>query len=410
MSKIAVIGVPLYGHVRPVVPLLRELCGAGFEVHYFNTERFASVAREAHASFVAYHSFLETDPDPIPCLVFLQREIPHAIAQLEGKLLWEKYDLVLYDSFCIWAKYLVMRHRLPAVELFTTYPNARLRDTALTRLINLEYEEVNLEYIRRYDLSAYTIDCPARGAAPRTIGFYDLKLLDATLKSPGLMCPDWITAAKVFEDPAPMNLAFMPEEFMGGPPEKPGASYHFLPSLYRLWPARNKGADKLIYASFGTRSSSIERLIHAWLKNPSVPGLKLEVSAGREAKRLQGNAGPELSIESFVDQHGVLAKAGVFITHGGMNGVMEAILTETPMLVIPLTFEQEITARNVHKFQLGVRCPLEKLETVDLQQLAVKLMENVTIRENLKTWRARILAIGGASRALDLIDEYIRKA
>jgi MGT family glycosyltransferase len=407
MSKIAVIGVPLHGHVRPIVPLLHELTGGGFEVHYYNTGKFASVARDTHVLFVPYHSYLETDPDPHPCLIFLHREIPHAVSQLEGKLLWEKYDLVLYDSFCWWAKYLVKRHQLPGVELFTTYPNARIRDTAPSRLVHLEYEDASLEYIRCHDLSAYTIDCPARKTVPRAIGLYDLKLLEMTLKSPGLMCPDWITAAKVAEDPAPMNLAFMPEEFMGGPPDKPGAHYHFLPSLYRLWSAKKEGAQKLIYASFGTRSHSIERLIAAWLKKPAPQNLSLHAVAGSKAEQLQHYAGPNLKIESFVDQHAVLAKASAFITHGGMNGVMEAILTETPMLVIPLTFEQELTARNVHKFQLGWRCPLERLETIDLQQIVQELSADESIRENLKTWRARILAAGGASRAIDLIDEYL---
>jgi MGT family glycosyltransferase len=292
------------------------------------------------------------------------------------------------------------------MELFSTYPNALIRDSDPSRLVHLEYADVNLEYIDRYNLSAYTVDCPAMKPIPRATGLHDLQLLDATLKSqPG--CPSWITAAKVIEEPAPMNLAFVPEEFMNGPPEK-AARYHFLPSLYRLWPAKSKGVEKLIYASFGTRSHIIERLIMAWLQRSVDGGLKLLVSAGRQAERLQHYADANLSIESFVDQHAVLARASVFITHGGMNGVMEAILTETPMLIVPLSFEQELTARNVHKFQLGIHCPLERLETVDLQRLIMRLMDDATIRKNLQIWRAKILAAGGAHRAVDLIDQHIK--
>jgi MGT family glycosyltransferase len=407
MSKIAVIGVPLHGHVSPVVPLVHELCGAGFEVHYYNTERFATVAREAHALFVAYHSMLETDPDPHPRLVFLHREIPHVISQLEGKLLWEKYDLVLYDSFCVWMKYLAMRHRLPALELLTAYPNAPIRDSSISGLVHLEYEDASLEYIRRFDLSAYTIDCPAGKTMPRSIGLYDLRLLDAALKSPALMCPDWITAVKIVEDPAPMNLVFMPEEFLDSTPEKPDVHYHFLPSLYRLWSAKKEGGEKLIYASFGTRGHITERLITTWLKKPGPENLSLHVVAGDRAELLQHYAGENLKIENFADQHAVLARAGAFITHGGMSSVMEAILTETPMLVIPLTFEQELTARNIHKFRLGMHFSLEKLETLGPQQLVIQLMDNAVIRENLKIWRARILSSGGAARAVDIIEQFI---
>ncbi len=410
MSKIAVIGPPIYGHVRPIIPLLNELAGAGFEVHYYNTTRFAWVSRETNSIFVEYDSLLEAEPYVHPCLVFLNREIPHVISRVEGKLLWENYDLVLYDSFCLWGKYLAMLHRLPAAELCCTYPNVQVRDSALSRLIHLEYEEANLEYINRYDLSAYTIDCPASKSMPRNIGFYDLKLLDTTLRSLEFTCPDWITAAKIVEDPAPMNLAFMPEEFMSGPPDKPGARYHFLPSLYRLWASKKKDEEKLIYASFGTRSNKMERLVTAWLKKPSASGIKLRVSAGLEAERLQCFAGENLAIENFIDPHSVLATAGVFITHGGMYSAMEAILTETPMLVVPLTFEQELTARNIHRFQLGMYCPLEKLETTDLQGLVMQLLDDATIRENLKIWRAKLITAGDADRAVALIEQFIEQS
>jgi MGT family glycosyltransferase len=275
-------------------------------------------------------------------------------------------------------------------------------------MVHLEYEDATLDYLARHNLSSYTIDCQAPKPVPRMIGLYELQLLEAALKSLEFPCPDWITAAQLIEEAAPMNLAFLPEEFLSDPPEKP-ARYHFLSSLYRLWPTNNKGEEKLVYASFGTRSHIIERLINAWLSKAPVANLKLHVAAGAQAERLQSHAGTNLTIEKYVDQHAVLAKAGAFITHGGMNGVMEAILTETPMLVIPLTLEQEITARNVHKFQLGMHCSLERLEKIDLQQLAVQLMENTIIRQNLKTWRARILAAGGADRAVDLIDQYIKE-
>lgn len=403
--KIAVIGVPLYGHVNPIVPLLRELSGRGIEVHYYNTERFKWVAEKVQVQFAPYRSLLETHPYAHPALVFLHREIPNAVYQLEERLLQQQYDLLLYDSFCLWTKYLAVRHKLPAVEMFTTYPNSRAREADPERTVHLEDENASLFYIQKFNLSAFTIDYRGRKYGPKGIGLHDLRLVEAALAS--MNRQEGITADQIIDRPAPLNLVFVPEAFLSAEPDKPGARYYFLPSLYELEPNKRRDGEKFVYASFGTRSRIIERLITAWLKNPAPRTVRLHAVAGGDAESLQHYSGPNLTIESYAEQHALLAQAEAFITHGGMNGVMEAILTETPMLAIPLTLEQQITANNIHRFQLGKVLPLKKLETTDLRHLVEELMSNVGIRENLKNWRAKIIDAGGAKRAIELITQWL---
>lgn len=403
--KIAVIGVPLYGHVNPVVPLLRELGGRGIDVHYYNTERFRWVAERVKVQFSPYRSLLETHPYAHPALVFLHREIPNAVHQLEERLLQQQYDLLLYDSFCLWTKYLAVRHKLPAVELFTTYPNSRTREADPGRTVHLEDENASLFYIQKFNLSAFTVDYRDRKYGPKGIGLRDLRLVEAALDS--MNCPKEITADQVIDRPAPLNLVFAPEEFLSGKPDKPGARYYFLPSLYELEPNKRRDGEKLVYASFGTRSRIIEHLIAAWLENPAPQIVRLHAVAGGDAESLQHYSGRNLTIEGYAEQHTLLARAEAFITHGGMNGVMEAILTETPMLAIPLTLEQQITANNIHRFQLGKVIPLKKLKTTDLRHLVAELMGDAVIRENLKSWRDKIIDAGGAGRAVELVTQWL---
>lgn len=403
--KIAVIGVPLYGHVNPVAPLLQALNGRGVEVHYYNTERFRWVAEKAGGQFTPYRSLLETHPYAHPALVFLHREIPNAVYQLEERLLQQQYDLLLYDSFCLWTKYLAVRHKLPAVELFTTYPNSRTREVDPERTVHLEGENASLFYIQKFNLSVFTVDYRDRKYGPKGIGLHDLRLVEAALGS--MNRPEGITADQVIDRPAPLNLVFVPEAFLSGKPDKPGARYYFLPSLYELEPNKRRNEEKFVYASFGTRSRIIERLIAAWLRNSAPRTVRLHAVAGGDAESLQHYSGPNLTIENYAEQHALLAQAEAFITHGGMNGVMEAILTETPMLVIPLTLEQQITANNIHRFQLGKVMPLKKLETTDLQHRVAELTGDAVVRENLKNWRAKIIDAGGARRAVELITHWL---
>ena len=48
---------------------------------------------------------------------------------------------------------------------------------------------------------------------------------------------------------------------------------------------------------------------------------------------------------NFVDQWKMLANHEIFISHGGLSGVREAILCETPMIVYP---------SNYHDYQVGL--------------------------------------------------------
>src|SRR5690606_4443087 len=55
-----------------------------------------------------------------------------------------------------------------------------------------------------------------------------------------------------------------------------------------------------------------------------------------------------------VPQLDVLERASVFVTHGGMGSVMEALYFGVPMVVVPHNFEQGVTAKRVAELGLGV--------------------------------------------------------
>src|SRR4051794_18925568 len=53
----------------------------------------------------------------------------------------------------------------------------------------------------------------------------------------------------------------------------------------------------------------------------------------------------------------------VFVTHGGMNSVMEAIYYGVPMVVVPQQPEQAMTATRVAELGLGVALEPEQVTT-----------------------------------------------
>ena len=64
---------------------------------------------------------------------------------------------------------------------------------------------------------------------------------------------------------------------------------------------------------------------------------------------------PQLEIVPFANQKKVLARSKLFVSHGGMASVHEAIYSHTPMIIIPVTPEQQITALRIQELGIG-RC------------------------------------------------------
>ncbi|MCY1023013.1 nucleotide disphospho-sugar-binding domain-containing protein [Pyxidicoccus sp. MSG2] len=85
-------------------------------------------------------------------------------------------------------------------------------------------------------------------------------------------------------------------------------------------------------------------------------GWQLIISCGALAERLRSQAlPPSIRVESSVPQLEVLARARLFLNHGGIGSVREALYFGVPMLLFPFSADQPgLAARLVHH-RLGLR-------------------------------------------------------
>lgn len=115
------------------------------------------------------------------------------------------------------------------------------------------------------------------------------------------------------------------------------------------------------------------------------------------------------SVVDFTDQMVALEQADVCITHGGLNTVLDCIRAGTPMLALPIAFDQPgVGARIVHHrigesfsarraTTAGIRCRLQRL----LTGLDTYVSAGVPLRSD-------ILRSGGAEDAAVLVDGFLR--
>ena len=113
-------------------------------------------------------------------------------------------------------------------------------------------------------------------------------------------------------------------------------------------------------------------------------------------------------IYKFVPQIDVLKMADVFVTHGGMNSVSEALVYGTPMVVIPLVSDQPVNARCIERLGVGKRLEYSKVNANTLKRTVLSVASDSSIKINLvKVQNLIDLAPGNKGGAEEIIRYFI---
>ena len=124
---------------------------------------------------------------------------------------------------------------------------------------------------------------------------------------------------------------------------------------------------KIIYASLGTLHSvhTKGKSEHFFEKLRSIFEAKndyyLILSVGKELKNTLKTQAKHIKMLETVPQRGLLKEVDVFITHGGLNSVLESAYAGVPMLMIPLNnkWDQNGNAARVVYHGLGIKVNLQ---------------------------------------------------
>ena len=111
---------------------------------------------------------------------------------------------------------------------------------------------------------------------------------------------------------------------------------------------------------------------------------------------------------NYVPQLEVLQHADVFVTHGGMNSSSEALYYGVPLVVIPVTGDQPFVAKRLTEVRAGIRLNRNEL-TSELLCETVKVMDDVTFKENSRKVGESLRNAGGYQRAVEEILELKMK-
>ena len=111
-------------------------------------------------------------------------------------------------------------------------------------------------------------------------------------------------------------------------------------------------------------------------------------------------------VRPHVPQLEVLEHTSVFVTHGGMNSVMEAIYYGVPMVVVPQQPEQAMTAARVAELGLGVALEARQVSADALRDAVTTVSGDPGYRSRVAHMQQSARDAGGFLRAADAIQQF----
>ena len=118
--------------------------------------------------------------------------------------------------------------------------------------------------------------------------------------------------------------------------------------------ARQAG-QRLIYIAVGTVYRANARFFRHCMEALADPKYAVIMSVGKAVDPGSlGQVPANFTVAQYVPQLQVLQEADLFITHGGMNSINEAVTYGVPMVVVPNTIEQTINAARIEQLRCGL--------------------------------------------------------
>ena len=371
--KILFINLPYHGHVVPTIGLVQELIKLGCEVTYLMPFDWKEKVKESGARFYGYNNHRQ-----------LSEQIKNAYAAAETIV--EQFDFVIYEQFFFLGKHLAEKYNKPVARIFTApVTNEKLMKEFITSKGPLSI------FKHKWIAKAFTKDIAK----------------DISMKT-----DNWLD--EIIYNPPELNLVYTLREYQPYEKEFAEEQYKFLgPSIYerKVEPFDfAKGTKPVVYISLGTvlkgKTSFFQNCIEAFRDTD----IDLILSVGKkfDSRKLK-NIPNNIHIYNFVPQLQVLKITDVFVTHGGMNSISEALVYGTSMVVIPFVSDQPVNARCIEKLGVGKRLEYADVNKDTLKDYVLSVLSDNDMKCNIEKVQMLIRqAPGNVGGAKIIIDYYER--
>jgi MGT family glycosyltransferase len=382
--------VPAQGHLRPTLPLARELHARGHRVTYAAHDKFRADVEAAGAALLPIPVALPPrSATPSAAYTVATAEALLKMTKVSGRLLTELFendrpDVLCYDSQAISATMVAERFHVPCVGLNPTYAsNAHFSLDALlaegTDMSDPSAVEIFTEIFRDQLRNAVEFG---------------------------------LTPLHERENCAPLNLVFLPRSFQ---PEAEtfDERFHFVGPALGGWDddsAWQKSGDRpLLFISMGSFLADTTQFFRLCFEAFADTGWQVAMAIGEQVDPVElGPAPANTEVRPYFPQLSVLRHADAFVSHAGMNSVMESLSAGVPLVAVPQQREELLTARTIAAQEFGLLLEPETLTVDALRKAVDSVHASDRIRANVTALRDELRsAVPAAKHSADLIEHHL---
>jgi MGT family glycosyltransferase len=168
-----------------------------------------------------------------------------------------------------------------------------------------------------------------------------------------------------------------------------------------------EGGGVLVYLSLGSLGSADVELMTRLIDVLGRTRHRFIVSMGPQHELL--TLADNMTGAEFLPQTSILPLVDLVITHGGNNTVTECFHFGTPMIVLPLFWDQYDNAQRVHELGYGLRLDSYKFDDEQLTGAIERFVSDAGLGRRLRGISSRLQASPGTARAADLIERLARE-
>jgi MGT family glycosyltransferase len=392
MARAWFFNIPTHGHINPTLPLVRELVHLGDEVTYFAGPRFEGKILATGAVYGDYGDAYAFEHSRTVAHAILQGSqlAEAATALLPGVLAAiqkERPDYVLFDMSAPWGNIAAQRYDIPAVASFPHLPFNWRTFVSDPRLLKKGYHSLRPGQGYYRELQRQT------GKLAR----------EQKLRKP--------SEINVLSSSADLNIVFSSRYFQPFE-ENFDESYLYIgPVIHTDRPdealeIRKNNGQQLIYIAVGTLYQANLTFFQQCMAAFDDERYAVIMSVGKAFDPTAlGPIPANFTVAQYVPQLAILDHADLFITHGGMNSINEAVMALVPMIGVPNTIEQSVNAFRVEQLNGGLYLEPNKLTAEKLRAAAEQILSDPAIPGGLAKIRRSFLEAGGVETAVDAIQD-----
>lgn len=302
-----------FGHLKPILRILKELVDRGDTVYCISDAESAPLVESVGAIAIAEFNFDKSDNTMFKdwkIFEFIYRQGNKIINSLDRFIERIQPNYIIYDSLLVFVKILCEKHSVKSVIIHPT----SLANEDLEYVPNPEkyliFKNQNLEEVYNNIIS-------------EILFMYSTLRMPNHIKSTHMFKGDLllVAAATIFEQ------------------DQGGKRVLIFPGIEK--DALDTSERSCIYISFGTLFAKNQHIINIIIDLCKIFGEeKFIISTGGLDLKIAGELPSNIQVHSFLNQEEVLKIAKIFVTHGGMGSLTEAIMYGVPALIIPSIPEQ----------------------------------------------------------------------